>query len=86
MLGEPVASQDRLFYKFCLEDRVPSDHLLGRIDAVLDLSWLREELRPFYSHTGRPSVCPEPKIRTLLVGYGVDTLTRSAIDRHQMQC
>ena len=69
MLGEQVGQQDRLFYEFNLEDRVPSDHLLRRLDAVLDLSWLRTELSPFYSHTGRPSVDPELMIRMLLVGY-----------------
>ena len=69
MLGEQVGQQDRLFYEFDLEDRVPSDHLLRRLDAVLDLSWLRAELAPFYSHTGRPSVDPELMIRMLLVGY-----------------
>ena len=69
MLGERVGQQDRLFYEFDLEDRVPHDHLLRRLDAVLDLSWLRAELLPFYSHTGRPSLDPELMIRMLLVGY-----------------
>lgn len=69
MLGEQVGQQDRLFYEFDLEDRVPSDHLLRRLDAVLDLSWLRTELAPFYSQTGRPSIDPELMIRMLLVGY-----------------
>lgn len=69
MLGEAVGLQDRLFYEFCLDDRVPADHLLRRVDAVLDLSWLREELKPHYSEIGRPSVCPELMIRMLLVGY-----------------
>jgi transposase len=69
MMGEPVGQQDRLFYEFCLEDIVPADHLLRRIDAVLDLSWLRAELAPYYSHTGSPSVDPELMIRMLLVGY-----------------
>lgn len=69
MMGERVGSQDRLFYEFCLEDVVPSDHLLRRIDAVLDLSWLRGELAPHYSHTGCPSVDPELLIRMLIVGY-----------------
>jgi hypothetical protein len=36
-----IGRQDRLFYEFCLEDRVPRDHLLRRIDVILDLSWLR---------------------------------------------
>ncbi len=69
MMGPEGGQQDRLFYEFNLEDRVPANHLLCRIDAVLDLSWLRAELAPFYSHTGRPSVDPELMIRMLLVGY-----------------
>jgi len=69
MLGEQVGQQDRLFYEFNLEDRVPNNHLLRQIDAVLDLNWLRDELSPFYSHTGRPSIDPELMIRMLLVGY-----------------
>jgi len=69
MMGEPVGRQDRLFYEFDLEDMVPAGHLLRRIDAVLELSWLRSELAPYYSHTGCPSVDPELLIRMLIVGY-----------------
>ena len=69
MMGMAVGRQDRLFYSFNLEDRVPTDHLLRQIDAVLDLSWLRGALAPFYSHTGCPSVDPALLIRMLLVGY-----------------
>jgi transposase len=69
MMGTAVGRQDRLFYSFNLEDRVPADHLLRQFDAVLDLSWLRGALAPFYSHTGCPSVDPALLIRMLLVGY-----------------
>jgi len=69
MMGAPVGRQDRLFYEFDLEDMVPSDHLLRRIDAVLDLSWLRDALQPHYSHLGCPSICPELMVRMLLVSY-----------------
>ncbi len=69
MMGEPVGRQDRLFYEFDLEAMVPGDHLLRRIDVVLDLSWLRSELAPYYSHTGCPSVDPELLIRMLVIGY-----------------
>ena len=48
---------------------VPVDHLLRRIDTVLDLRWLRGEMAPHYSHLGCPSVCPELMIRMLIVGY-----------------
>src|SRR5215469_16942710 len=69
MMGQQTGLQERLFYEFRLDDWVPADHLLRKIDAVLDLSGLRRELAPFYSHTGRPSVDPELMIRILLVGY-----------------
>ena len=69
MMGQAVGQQDRLFYEFNLEDRIPANHLLRRIDVVLDLSWLRAELSPFYSHTGCPSIDSELMIRMLLVGY-----------------
>lgn len=69
MMGAVAGRQERLFYEFDLEERVPADHPLRKIDAVLDLGWLRSELKPFYSHTGRPSICPELMIRMLLIGY-----------------
>ena len=50
MMGERSKSQGRFFYRFDLEQRVPADHLLRKIDAVLDLSKLRSQLRV---HTGR---------------------------------
>lgn len=68
-MGRLESGQDRLFYDVRLDDLVPSDHLVRRIDAVLDLSWLHGELGSYYSHTGRPSVDPELMLRMLIVGY-----------------
>ncbi len=48
---------------------VPPDHLVRQIDGLLDLSWVHDELAPYYSHTGRPSIDPELMIRMLIVGY-----------------
>jgi len=61
----------RLFYDFCLDEHVPADHLLRGIDRHLDLTDLRQSLKPFYSPIGRPSVDPELMIRMLIVGYGM---------------
>src|SRR5215468_3071386 len=69
MMGERQGAQGRLFYRFDLDEQIPADHLLRKIDAVLDLSGLRAELAPHYSHTGRPSIDPELMIRMLLIGY-----------------
>jgi transposase len=63
------AAPQRLFYDFCLEDHVPDDHLLRRIDRFLDLSDVRQKLKSFYCSIGRPSIDPELMIRMLIVGY-----------------
>ena len=69
MMGRLTAGQGQLFYEFHLDEVVPADHVVRRIDAVLDLGWIHKELAPFYSSTGRPSIDPELMIRMLLVGY-----------------
>jgi transposase len=69
MMGRLESDQDQFFYNFRLDDVVPADHLVRRIDTVLDLSWLRSDLAPHYSHTGRPSIDPELMIRMLIIGY-----------------
>jgi len=69
MMGQQPPDQNALFYEFCLEEYVPQDHLLRKIDALLDLRDLRDYLSKFYSHTGRPSIDPEVMIRMLIVGY-----------------
>lgn len=68
MMGSQVAPA-QLFYDFCLDNHVPDDHLLRRIDQFLDLESVRSELKPFYSTIGRPSIAPELMMRMLLVGY-----------------
>jgi transposase len=58
-----------LFYYFRLEQQIPSDHLLRMIDGHVDFSFVREELKDFYSLTVRPSIDLEVLLRLLLVGY-----------------
>ena len=69
MMGRQTRGQEQLFYAFSLDEVVPADHLVRRIDAVLDTSWVHQELAPFYSPLGRPSIDPELMIRMLIVGY-----------------
>src|SRR5499425_3592854 len=68
-MGRRENRQGQFFYAFDLDKVVPPDHLVRQIDSVLDLNWVHRELRPYYSHTGRPSVDPVLMIRMLLVGY-----------------
>jgi len=68
MMGKQAAP-DQLFYDFCINDHVPSDHLLRKIDPFLDFSGIRATLAPFYRHLGRSSIDPELLIRMLIIGY-----------------
>jgi len=63
------AEPEQLFYDFCLEDRIPADHMLRQIDRFLDLDDVRQKLKPFYCPIGRPSIDPALMIRMLIVGY-----------------
>lgn len=65
------AAPAQLFYDFCIGDQVPAEHLLRGIDRYLELDSVREQLKPFYSSTGRPSVDPELIMRMLIVGYAI---------------
>ncbi len=69
MMGSKQEFQSALFYEFSLDEHVPGNHLLRSIDQFIDLSDVRDHLKPFYSHTGRPSVDPELMIRMLIIGY-----------------
>ena len=71
MMGRQDRDQRQLFYEFNLDEMIPPEHLLRRIDvfATAVLADLHDQLKAFYSDIGRPSVDPELMIRMLLVGY-----------------
>jgi transposase len=69
MMGRRNQDQGPLFYEFRLDEAVPEDHLVRKIGAVLDLSWVHGELAAYYSRLGRPSIDPVLMIRMLIVGY-----------------
>jgi len=69
MLGRQARWQAELFSAAPLRELIPDDHLLKRVDRVLDLTWLRDEVRDCYDeHQGRPSIDPESAVRLMLAG------------------
>jgi len=68
MMGQQPWTES-LFYYFRLEEQIPGDHLLRLIDCYVDFSFVREQLKGFYSAMGRPSIDPEVLLRLLVVGY-----------------
>ena len=59
----------KLYYQLSLDGLVPQDHLLRRIAQVIDFSFIYPLAKPYYSHTGQPSVDPVVIFKTLLLGY-----------------
>ena len=53
-----------------IEDLVPEGHFLRKLEATLDLSFVREETAHLYSpRYGRPPIDPVMLVKYLLVGY-----------------
>jgi hypothetical protein len=46
MMGRRNHDQEQFFYSFRLDEAVPEDHLVRKIAAVLNLSWVHSELAP----------------------------------------
>ena len=71
MLGSKPRGQLELMVAGSLRDFVPDDHVLARVDRVLDLSWLRAEVRDCYAAdgAGRPGIDPDAALRLMLAGF-----------------
>jgi transposase len=70
MLGRKERDQLELFMTGSLRQLVPDDHILARVDRVLDLSWLRAEVAELYCESnGRPGIDPEVAVRLMLAGF-----------------
>lgn len=70
MLGRKERDQLELFMTGSLRQLVPDDHILARVDRVLDLSWLRSEVAELYcERNGRPGIDPEVAVRLMLAGF-----------------
>ena len=63
-----------------IEGLVPSDHLVRKIEAVMDNEWLYERLRPYYCEDkGRPGIDPVVLIKMALLEhlYGIPSLRQT---------
>lgn len=67
MLGRKERDQLDLFITGSLRQFIPDEHILVRVDAVLDLSWLRAEL--YCTDNGRPGIDPEVAVCLMLAGF-----------------
>ena len=53
-----------------IEDLVPVDHFLRKLDAMVDFSFVYDEVRDLYcENNGRPGIDPVVLVKSLLIGY-----------------
>ncbi len=79
------SSKPALFQMVDMESLVPSDHVLRKIDAVLDLSFVPDAVAECYSaKRGRPSIDPELALRMMLLGVLYDLSDRELCTEMQM--
>jgi transposase len=70
MIGRQDRWQEDLFVAGPLSSLIPDDHILKQVDKVLDLSWLRDEVKDLYCcDNGRPGIDPEAAVRLMLAGF-----------------
>jgi transposase len=70
MIGKQNRWQGTLFMTGSLEELIPTDHILKKVDKVLDLSWLHAEVSDCYCDSnGRPGIDPESAVRLMLAGF-----------------
>lgn len=69
MLKHPSAEQTAL-EMVTLEDLVPKDHLLRKIEAVIDFSFIHGRVSGLYcADNGRPALDPTLMFKALFIGY-----------------
>jgi transposase len=70
VIGKQERWQEDLFVAGPLSSLIPEDHILKRVDAILDLSWLSELVKDVYcADNGRRSIDPEAALRLMLAGF-----------------
>ena len=70
MIGKQDRWQGTLFIHGSLDDLIPKDHILKKVDKILDLGWLHDEVKDCYCEdNGRPGIDPEAAVRLMLAGF-----------------
>ena len=82
MLTERDGIQIKI-HSITLEDLVPADHFLRKLENTVDFSFIYDEVRDLYSsNNGRPSIDPVVLVKYLLLGYLYGIPSERQIEEH----
>jgi transposase len=66
----PQTSKQQQLEVVIIDELVPKDHLLRKIDETIDFSFIYEKVKPYYcENNGRPPIDPVMLFKMMLVGY-----------------
>jgi transposase len=68
MMGKQEDKQNRFVY-INIDEFVPKQHLLRKIEEIVDFSFIYEKVEHLYSSVGRKSIDPVVLLKMLLIGY-----------------
>lgn len=80
MMTRDAAKSREQMEIFCLEDLVPKEHLVRKLEAAIDWSFIYELVEPLYSEeNGRPSLDPVTLIKLPVLQYmfGIRSMRRT---------
>lgn len=62
-----------------IDDIVPKEHLVRKIDAAIDLSFIEDEVESLYSTFGKPSIPPLVLFKLLIINYmfGINSMRKT---------
>lgn len=66
----PSPERKQTYELVSLEDLVPENHMLRKIDRYIDFSFIEEKVRPLYcENNGRPAIHPTVLFKMIFLGY-----------------
>lgn len=66
-----------------IEELVPKNHLLRKIDKYIGFSFVSEKVHPYYCHdNGRPSIDPAVLFKMVFIGYLYGIRSERQLDRN----
>lgn len=66
MMGKRKTQMQLIMADICI--LIPENHLLERINDIIDFDFIYEITAPFYSETGRKPIDPVSLVKMLLIG------------------
>ena len=62
-----------------IDELVPQEHLVRKLDAVIDLKFIEDEVESLYSAFGKPSVPPMVLFKLLIINYmfGINSMRKT---------